>query len=125
MDKHLNGYVKFDHRPNVGIKTLSPTHAHYSPDYDGGMTYHQGPEWVWPKPHFLKSLLRTSVQAPAKRVRCEIRNYFRKIEDSRFCSLVELNNAGERPCARSCESQCWSIASLADLIEFFANEYMS
>jgi len=54
--------VLYNHKDQLGLKTLDPKDKNYDGDYVNsdekhGFNYHQGPEWVWPLGFFLKAIL--------------------------------------------------------------------
>lgn len=108
----------------LGVKTLDPADWAYRADYDNsndshdpsvahGFNYHQGPEWTWPLPFYLRARLAFAHDA-GQHARTVARAYaalgplLGEIGTSPWRGLPELTGAGGAPCAHSCRTQAWS-----------------
>merc|ERR1711879_1018969 len=103
------------------MATLSPKHDSYSPCYEGGDNYHQGPEWLWVNGCFLICLLHAFKNDPAHHLTLHILlkylgNHLEHLHTTLWAGLPELTNKNGSFCSRSCGNQAWSNASFIDLL---------
>jgi len=95
----------------VGLRTLSPNHADYTPIYDGDSMvrdkcYHQGPVWGWLKGHFEMAAFRF------QRAGIQLRElpYTPVVQSTIEGHTAELFDAEPPWSARGTPAQAWSLA---------------
>lgn len=108
----------------LGVKTLDPADWAYRPEYDNsndssdasvahGYNYHQGPEWTWPLPFYLRARLAFAHEN-GKHARTVARTYaalgplLAELRASPWRGLPELTGPAGAPCRDSCRTQAWS-----------------
>lgn len=105
-------------RGPTGMATLDPSDLNYRPYYDNsedstdfatakGRSYHQGPEWLWPRGYFLRALLKFDLmRRNTKEGRTEAFQQITRrlegcksaIQESPWAGLTELTNKNGAYC---------------------------
>lgn len=108
----------------LGLATLSPSDSKYSPYYEGGDNYHQGPEWLWINGCFLKQIVELAKNSTAedslilkREVSRYLGNHLKLMFDNTWPGLPELTNYNGENCSRSCPLQAWSNGVFLELLE--------
>jgi glycogen debranching enzyme len=100
----------------VGLRTLSPDHPDYQPQYFGDLVnrdaaYHQGTVWPWLIGPFIDAWLR--VHPSDKRgARSFLDGFESHLDEACVGSVSEIFDAESPFTPRGCISQAWSVAEL-------------
>ncbi|XP_076462933.1 glycogen debranching enzyme-like [Babylonia areolata] len=121
----------------VGMKTLDPKDLQYCGDYSvhsdcndykvaGGYNYHNGPEFLWLMPYFLRAKLyfasrREKVQAGVLKETVELTRsvlcrHYNLLFQSPWKSLPQLTNKDGAFCEDSCRAQAISSGCVLELL---------
>ncbi|HEV3146165.1 MAG TPA: amylo-alpha-1,6-glucosidase [Gemmataceae bacterium] len=100
----------------VGLRSLSPDHPDYKPQYYGDLrardaAYHQGTVWAWLIGPFVDAWLRLhpSDKAGARRF---LDAFHHHLSESGIGSISEVFDAEEPYTPRGCIAQAWSVAEV-------------
>ncbi|HWA73274.1 MAG TPA: amylo-alpha-1,6-glucosidase [Polyangiaceae bacterium] len=107
----------------LGLRSLSPQHAHYAPQYRGGVrerdvAYHQGTVWPWLMGPFVEAWVRSRGGAPESK--SEARRRFllplrEHLSHAGIGHVSEIADAELPHAPRGCPFQAWSLAELLRL----------
>lgn len=100
----------------VGLRSLSPEHKDYKPNYDGDLrsrdaAYHQGTVWAWLIGPFIDAWLKVHPEDPggAKKF---LDGFTSHLNDACVGSISEIFDAEEPFTPRGCIAQAWSVAEV-------------
>ena len=117
--------ILIDEPKQIGVKTVSPHDWAYQPIYDpslgteaghylqGGASYHNGPEWVFPYGYYLQAL-KNFMELTPKQLLFHLKNHEEHVDKSVWSSLPELTHRNGAVCGHSCEAQAWSIGTILE-----------
>ncbi len=103
-----------------GLRTLTPSHPHYGPTYQGSPeqrdgAYHQGTVWTWLLGHYTEALMRTAwdIEGAAKSLLDTITPLFTEhFLDAGIGTLSEIFDASAPHRPNGTISQAWSVAEV-------------
>jgi glycogen debranching enzyme len=100
----------------VGLRSLSPDHRDYKPNYDGDLrsrdaAYHQGTVWAWLIGPFIDAWLKVHPddRAGAKGF---LKGFASHLHEASVGSLSEIFDAEPPFSPRGCIAQAWSVAEV-------------
>ncbi|MFT3856655.1 MAG: amylo-alpha-1,6-glucosidase [Aquabacterium sp.] len=98
-----------------GLRTLSPGHPDYKPNYEGDLrsrdaAYHQGTVWPWLIGHFISAWLRVHPEPEA--ARALLQAFPSHLQDAGIGSISEIFDAQAPYHPRGCIAQAWSVAEV-------------
>ena len=98
----------------VGLRTLSPDHRDYKPQYDGDLrardaAYHQGTVWPWLIGPYIDAWLKVHPNDPAG-ARRFLDGILADLHESCVGSISEVFDAEEPFAPGGCAAQAWSVA---------------
>jgi predicted glycogen debranching enzyme len=100
----------------AGLRSLSPRHPNYKPEYYGDLrardaAYHQGTVWAWLIGPYIDAWLRVNPQdvAQAKRL---LEQFSAHMADACIGSISEIFDGNDPYTPRGCVAQAWSVAEL-------------
>ncbi|MGH8532861.1 MAG: amylo-alpha-1,6-glucosidase, partial [Gammaproteobacteria bacterium] len=102
---------------SYGLRSLSPAHPDYRPNYLGGVWerdggYHQGPVWTWLLGHYALAEYRVHGDADAAQSRLEpIRDH---LLDAGLGTVSEIFDGAPPHTPRGAPSQAWSVACVLE-----------
>jgi len=100
---------------SYGLRTLSPDHADYKPQYRGDLrsrdaAYHQGTVWPWLIGHFIDAFLKVHPDPTA--ARAMLQAFRGHLGDAGVGSISEIFDAEAPHAPGGCIAQAWSIAEV-------------
>ncbi|MDI6851986.1 MAG: amylo-alpha-1,6-glucosidase [Deltaproteobacteria bacterium] len=101
----------------VGLRSLSPDHPDYKPNYRGDLrsrdaAYHQGTVWPWLIGPFIDAWLKIYPQDRGKARRFLSTLMGQHLQDACVGSISEVFDAEAPFTARGCITQAWSVAEV-------------
>ncbi|WP_039914984.1 amylo-alpha-1,6-glucosidase [Cellvibrio mixtus] len=100
----------------VGLRSLSPQHRDYKPNYDGDLftrdaAYHQGTVWAWLIGPYIDAWVKTY---PEERVNVSklLSGFEMHMNDAGVGSISEIFDAEPPFTPRGCIAQAWSVAEV-------------
>jgi predicted glycogen debranching enzyme len=100
----------------VGLRSLSPGHRDYKPQYYGDLrardaAYHQGTAWGWLAGPFIDAWLKVQPDDRAGARRC-LEGFAAHLNEAGVGTLSEIFDAESPYTARGCIAQAWSVAEV-------------
>ena len=99
----------------VGLRSLDPGHADYSPRYRGGpaqrdAAYHQGTVWSWLLGPFITALVRVRGEEGRRQARRLLERAAVHLGEGASGSVSEIFDAEAPFAPRGCPAQAWGVA---------------
>jgi glycogen debranching enzyme len=100
----------------IGLRSLSPDHPNYSPQYFGDLrardaAYHQGTVWAWLIGPFIDAWLKTYPQ-DFDVVRGYLAGFEQHLSEGGIGSISEIFDTESPFTPRGCIAQAWSVAEV-------------
>lgn len=100
----------------VGLRSLSPQHRDYKPNYDGDLltrdaAYHQGTVWAWLIGPYIDAWVKTYPEARGE-VSQLLRGFETHMNEAGIGTISEIFDAESPFTPRGCIAQAWSVAEV-------------